>query len=78
LPRSCAAPLGKNVTLSRVPGPRHPVLANSSIAFITKGLAALVAKDSMDHGEVILGAITSWEVLAALPALPDEGLKWRW
>jgi hypothetical protein len=78
LPRSYAAPLGKNVTLSRVPGPRHLVLANSRIAIITKGLAALVAKDSMDHGEVILGAITWWEVLAALPTLPDEGVTWRW
>lgn len=64
--------------MSPVPGPRYLVLANSRIAIVTKGLAALVAKDSMDHGEVILGAITSWEVLAALPALPDEGLKWRW
>jgi hypothetical protein len=53
-------------------------LANSRIAIITKGLAALVAKDSMDHGEVILGAITWWEVLAALPTLPDEGVTWRW
>lgn len=78
MPRSSAAPLGKNVTLSRMPGLRHLVLANSSIAIITKGLAALVAKDSADHGEVILGAITSWESLAALPALPNEGLKWRW
>ena len=35
-------------------------------------------KKSSPHGEVILGAITSWGVLAVLAALPDEGLEWRW